>query len=82
MPVQSLFIHNTGGVPRYIIKGFIDGREQTAFFHVSLLAQRLHEQINEFITIPLRYALVPDLKTILRWTGIDCGPFLVPRRAF
>lgn len=38
------------------------------------------ELINEFITITLRYSLFPALKTILGWTGIDCGPCLAPRR--
>lgn len=38
------------------------------------------ELINEFITITLRYPLFPALKTILSWTGIDCGPCLAPRR--
>jgi N-acetylneuraminate lyase len=38
------------------------------------------EQINEFITITLRYPLIPALKTILSWAGIDCGPCLAPRR--
>ncbi|MFN0084659.1 MAG: dihydrodipicolinate synthase family protein [Blastocatellia bacterium] len=40
------------------------------------------QQINEFITITLRYPLFPALKAILSWTGIDCGPCLAPRRAF
>lgn len=38
------------------------------------------EMINEFITITCRYPLFPALKTILGWTGIDCGPCLAPRR--
>lgn len=44
-------------------------------------AMGTQEQINEFIRITLRYPLFPALKTILRWTGIDCGPCLAPRRA-
>jgi len=39
------------------------------------------ELINEIITITCRYPLFPALKTILGWTGIDCGPCLAPRRA-
>lgn len=44
-------------------------------------ARYVQEQINEFITITLRYPLFPALKTMLRWTGIECGPCLAPRRA-
>jgi N-acetylneuraminate lyase len=40
----------------------------------------LQARINEFITITLRYPLFPALKTILGWSGIDCGPCLAPRR--
>jgi N-acetylneuraminate lyase len=40
----------------------------------------LQAQINEFITITLRYPLFPALKAILGWVGIDCGPCLAPRR--
>lgn len=36
--------------------------------------------INECIRITLRYPLIPALKTILGWTGIDCGPCIAPRR--
>jgi N-acetylneuraminate lyase len=42
--------------------------------------QVLQAQINEFITITLRYPLFPALKTMLGWAGIDCGPCLAPRR--
>jgi N-acetylneuraminate lyase len=44
-------------------------------------AMGAQELINKFITITLRYPLFPALKTILRWTGIDCGACLAPRRA-
>ena len=44
------------------------------------VAVSVQEQINEFITITLRYPLFPALKTMLGWTGIDCGPCLAPRR--
>ncbi len=45
------------------------------------VARHVQERINEFITITLRYPLFPALKTILSWTGIDCGPCVAPRRA-
>jgi N-acetylneuraminate lyase len=45
------------------------------------VARYVQERINEFITITLRYPLFPALKTILGWTGIDCGACLAPRRA-
>ncbi len=40
----------------------------------------LQARINEYITITLRYPFFPALKTILGWSGIDCGPCLAPRR--
>lgn len=43
-------------------------------------AMGTQQQINEFITITLRYPLFPALKTMLGWTGIDCGPCIAPRR--
>lgn len=43
-------------------------------------ALAVQQQINEFITITCRYPLFPALKTILGWTGVECGPCLAPRR--
>jgi N-acetylneuraminate lyase len=40
----------------------------------------LQAQINEFITITLRFPLFPAIKTMLGWTGIECGNCLAPRR--
>ena len=40
----------------------------------------LQERVNVLILIVCRYPLFPALKTILGWTGIDCGPCLTPRR--
>ena len=40
----------------------------------------IQTQINEFIRISIRYPLFPAIKELLRWTGIDCGPCLAPRR--
>lgn len=40
----------------------------------------LQERVNVLILIVCRYPLFPALKTILGWTGIDCGPCLAPRR--
>lgn len=39
-------------------------------------------QVNELIRISLRYPLYPAMKELLRWTGIDCGPCLAPRREY
>ena len=40
----------------------------------------LQARINEFIRISLRYPLLAAIKEFLRWTGIDCGTCLAPRR--
>jgi N-acetylneuraminate lyase len=42
--------------------------------------RELQAHINVFITTTLRYPLFPALKTMLDWTGIDCGSCLAPRR--
>jgi len=43
-------------------------------------ARQVQERINELVEIGLRFPLVPAIKTILRWRGLDCGPALAPRR--
>jgi N-acetylneuraminate lyase len=43
-------------------------------------ASATQQIINEFITIALSFPLFPAIKTMLRWSGIDCGRCLPPRR--
>jgi N-acetylneuraminate lyase len=43
-------------------------------------ARKLQDRINELIAVLLRYPLVPALKQVLKWKGIDCGPCAAPRR--
>lgn len=43
-------------------------------------AMGAQEVINDIIMITLRYPLIPALKTILSWQGMDCGACLAPRR--
>jgi N-acetylneuraminate lyase len=45
-------------------------------------AMPLQAQVNELIRISLQYPLYPVVKELLRWTGIDCGPCLAPRRQY
>jgi dihydrodipicolinate synthase/N-acetylneuraminate lyase len=40
----------------------------------------VQERINELIELTIRYPCFPAVKTILRWSGIDCGYCLEPRR--
>lgn len=44
------------------------------------VARQLQSRINELITLTLRLPLFPAMKTMLKWSGIDCGPVLAPRR--
>ncbi|MGH9630616.1 MAG: dihydrodipicolinate synthase family protein [Bryobacteraceae bacterium] len=44
-------------------------------------ARMVQDRINDLIAIGLEYPLFPAIKTILRWSGIDCGPCLAPRRS-
>ena len=43
-------------------------------------ASALQDRINNLIRIILRYPVFPAVKTLLCWSGIDCGPCLKPRR--
>ncbi len=38
------------------------------------------EANHELIEIGLRVPVIPGIKAVLRWTGIDCGQCLAPRR--
>ena len=44
-------------------------------------ARAVQSRINELIGLAIRYPCFPAVKTILRWSGIDCGRCLEPRRA-
>lgn len=43
-------------------------------------ARQVQSRINELVEIGLRFPLVPAIKTMLRWQGLDCGQALAPRR--
>ena len=43
-------------------------------------ARQLQRRINELITLTLQVPLFPAIKTMLTWSGIDCGSVLPPRR--
>ena len=44
-------------------------------------ARSIQDRINELIEIVLRFPGIPAIKTVLAWSGIDCGQCLKPRRA-
>jgi N-acetylneuraminate lyase len=44
-------------------------------------ARAIQDRINELIEIVLRFPAIPAIKTMLAWSGLDCGPCLKPRRA-
>lgn len=44
-------------------------------------AVALQHRINEMIRTLLRFPLVPAIKQILTWSGIDCGQAIAPRRS-
>jgi N-acetylneuraminate lyase len=43
-------------------------------------ARRLQDRINDLIRAVLRFPMLPAIKTLLTWSGIDCGPAAGPRR--
>jgi N-acetylneuraminate lyase len=42
--------------------------------------RRIQDRINDLIEVVLRFPLLPAIKTLLTWSGIDCGPAVAPRR--
>ena len=44
-------------------------------------ARAIQDRINDLIRTVLQYPMMPALKTILTWSGIDCGPVVAPRRS-
>lgn len=44
-------------------------------------ARAIQDRINELIEIVLRFPGIAAIKTVLAWSGIDCGQCLKPRRA-
>jgi N-acetylneuraminate lyase len=42
----------------------------------------IQAQLNELIRITTRYPLFPAVKELLRWSGINCGACLPPRRDY
>jgi N-acetylneuraminate lyase len=43
-------------------------------------AREAQDRLNDLIRIVLSYPMIPALKTMLSWSGIDCGPAIAPRR--
>jgi len=43
-------------------------------------AAALQDRINDLIRIILRYPVFPAVKTLLNWSGLDCGTCIRPRR--
>lgn len=43
-------------------------------------ARQAQDRINELIEITLRFPMLPALKRMLEWAGIEAGPCLAPRR--
>jgi N-acetylneuraminate lyase len=44
-------------------------------------ARRVQDRINDLIKVVLQFPMVPAIKKLLTWSGIDCGPAVAPRRA-
>lgn len=42
-------------------------------------ARTTQDRINELIELTLRFPMLPAIKTMLAWSGIDCGPCFAPR---
>jgi N-acetylneuraminate lyase len=43
-------------------------------------ARRVQDRINDLIRVVLKFPMLPAIKTLLTWSGIECGPAVAPRR--
>jgi N-acetylneuraminate lyase len=43
-------------------------------------ARRIQDRINDLIRVVLQFPMLPAIKTLLTWSGIECGPAVAPRR--
>ena len=43
-------------------------------------ARRVQDRINDLIRVVLQFPMLPAIKTLLTWSGIECGPAVAPRR--
>jgi N-acetylneuraminate lyase len=43
-------------------------------------ARRVQDRINDLIRVVLQFPMLPAVKTLLTWSGIECGPAVAPRR--
>jgi N-acetylneuraminate lyase len=43
-------------------------------------ARAMQDRINDLIAVTLQFPVFPAIKTMLRWSGIDCGGCMEPRR--
>jgi N-acetylneuraminate lyase len=42
--------------------------------------RQIQDQINDLIKAVLRFPMIPAIKKLLTWSGINCGPAIAPRR--
>lgn len=43
-------------------------------------ARRVQDRINDLIRVVLRFPMLPAIKILLAWSGLECGPAVAPRR--
>lgn len=43
-------------------------------------ARQVQDRVNDLIQAVLQFPMLPAIKTMLTWSGIDCGPAVSPRR--
>lgn len=43
-------------------------------------ARQVQDRINDLIAAVLQFPMLPAIKGLLTWSGIDCGPAVAPRR--
>jgi dihydrodipicolinate synthase/N-acetylneuraminate lyase len=78
----GLFVGAAGGVGGFyaLTIDVVVGIAHAAASGDWVMARTMQRELNELVTAVMRFPLLPSLKTLARWAGIDCGDVLPPRR--
>jgi N-acetylneuraminate lyase len=79
----GLMMGARGGIGSFynLVPGWFLGLYKSALAGDWVKAKEWQGRINRLIEVVLRYPMIPALKAMLTWEGVDCGPCLAPRRA-
>ncbi|MCS7024160.1 MAG: dihydrodipicolinate synthase family protein [Bryobacteraceae bacterium] len=80
--VAGLLMGAQGGIGSFY--NLVPGKFVALYEHARAgrwqLARQLQDEINDLVRLVLRFPLIAAIKSLLSWSGIDCGPPAPPRR--